>query len=58
MPLPGARHWGTSVAASLRLRKVESPSYNPVPGEDSFASDYSGGEDEGGTYLPLPSVGQ
>ena len=31
--------------------KVESPSYNPVPGEHSVASDYSGGEDEGGTYL-------
>ena len=31
--------------------KVESPSYSPVPGEDSVATDYSGWEDEGGTYL-------
>lgn len=32
--------------------KVESPSYSPVPGEDSVATDYSGGEDdEGGTYF-------
>ena len=31
--------------------KVEPPSYSPIPGGHSVASDYSGGEDEGGSYL-------
>ena len=43
---------GVGVAqGGLPSVKVESPSWSPVPGEDSFPSDYSGEEDEGGTYL-------
>ena len=31
--------------------KSESPGWSSIPGENSFASDYSGEEDDGGTYL-------
>ena len=36
---------------ALPFVMVETPSWFPAPGEDSFVSDYSSGEDEGGTYL-------
>ena len=43
---------GVGVArGALPSIKSESPGWSPIPGEDSFASDYSGEEDEGGTYL-------
>ena len=51
---PGASVGGPSlgdVRDSFQKVKAESPSYTLVPGEDSTASDYLGGEDEGGTYL-------
>ena len=48
-PLPRTRQWGSSEATSLRLRW--SPPVIFRFQEDSFASDYSGGGDEGGTYL-------
>ena len=39
------------LAPRLRV-KSESPSYSPVPGEDSVATGYSGEEDDdGGTYF-------
>ena len=48
---PGGPSTG-GVHGGLLEVKVESPSYSPVPGEDSVAMDYSGGEDDdGGTYL-------
>ena len=31
--------------------KSEFPSWSTIPGENPFASDFSGGEDDDGTYL-------
>ena len=46
-PASGA---GTAEGA-LRSVKNESPSWSTIPGKNSFASDYSGGKDDDGTYL-------